>query len=1469
MTAVGPNDALNLCSAHDGGFAGMRSDFWRNALDLRRGQRIAMTDGATGLQLTYSDFGIAAGRLALSILHALGNIHDASSVIAVCRRRGPGMLVCMWATQLAGGVYLPLPPCLPLDRKHFILESTKARVLLTEPSLAKSCVIPHGVLVFSFNGHNVAGGPNSSPLPSSIFEIYHTLEAILQPTVPTDFAYFIHTSGSTGLPKCVMHDHGSVDWHTHMTLIGSGLCTAEDCVLQVADCSFDLHVRDVFCTMSFGGQVVTVSEEALRNLDEFTALFKRHRVTWVETLPSVFSAAVNFLEISELWSRLASLRIWSCIGAPYQLAPARRAHRHLPHLQFFNSYAPTENCFVTTCHRLTPTELNNGDRLYRVPIGRPVPGWICLLLNEESAHLEVITHLGHAGCSPSGILYVRGPGVFQGYLDRSDLTEAAMVSHPCGPLPLFRTGDVCHYDQEGRLVYEGRRDLQVKVHGQRLELGEIESIVSLHPAVSLALVRLIQPDPDNQEYDFLAVYLTLTEGKGRRPGDVRFVPCSDGSMGRSATLWMLDPVLEQEIQSLCRQHMTDATTPRVFLECPDVPKTATGKPDRRSLPVPPEGMLLAIAERSRNSSVRKEELPAAGALVETTDEGERLEMQATLEALLFSIPGLKPPVDSAAPLDRLGLDFWQLKQFVDLIQQVLLPSLCLGELFLMPNLSVSSLASHLQKQRSLAAKTEGKDGGNLHIHDVLAEESNAAHSKIGSAVSSLSALSFTASRLLVGLGLLMGLCTSVICIEKAWHWSFLDAIADATTFSIVRSAARFAWVVLLLPAAILLVGALRRFLFARHLRRLLQHQRVFRFPLYSWLHVQLIAAQQLTTCCLWLFGWCQGSELYNCLLRLLGARVAAGSIVFGTVDFPELLCIERDCIVAQGTIIQCLSYSSAKAGGDHVMALGAVHLQHHTAVGQQCSLVGGCILLPFTEVRFGTHVSAQNDAALPNCEETNWRHGASLLLLTVQSFLLAGGVLCGMLLTVSSMGMGWLFLQRLQHPAHAALAAVVLLDVGRHLASALLFAIFHRSLGCPVMEEGVRTVWLVNGSWAFFRHVILRNAVLHLFAAPLVTFQSCGLPALLLRLSGMKVGRDTVLLLEDPSKQFGVPLQLVTLGANVFVATDVCLGAATCHFGRWGVGALTIEDRVHLAERCVVDSLTEGLTVPQALQVCPLADVTKESVAGLRDGHVLLGTPARPTLLPWLIGQCSGTTLPGSMLVIWAIIVHYCERFLFPTPLDLVFICAAMRESMANDLWDGAWACPSSTCAVIVVLFLAWATGVLWLCSQFVQTWFLHPGARFELLSWRWAVMQAFNQLCGVYFSAVQPFLSCSPLYTMLHSVAGGRLHSSALIAGAHLRNIPLLSGGCGSFIADHADVLTVVPLGQEVELRAATLGTRCCLLGGSILMPGVTLQDDVVVRPRSLIVALESLPSNTCWAGVPATSCHVSSLPCKSSANR
>ena len=118
--------------------------------------------------------------------------------------------------------------------------------------------------------------PQCPPLPNNLREIHTELSSRVPPARPTEQAYYIYTSGSIGHPKGVMHTHGSVNWHMHVTLLGSGLCRANDCVLQVADCSFDLHMQDVFCFLSFGGHVVTVPQQALVDMELLTPLCTHH-----------------------------------------------------------------------------------------------------------------------------------------------------------------------------------------------------------------------------------------------------------------------------------------------------------------------------------------------------------------------------------------------------------------------------------------------------------------------------------------------------------------------------------------------------------------------------------------------------------------------------------------------------------------------------------------------------------------------------------------------------------------------------------------------------------------------------------------------------------------------------------------------------------------------------------------------------------------------------------------------------------------------------------------------------------------------------------------------------------------------------------------------------------------------------------------------------------------------------------------
>lgn len=125
---------------------------------------------------------------------------------------------------------------------------------------------------------------------------------------------------------------------------------------------------------------------------------------------------------------------------------------------------------------------------------------------------------------------------------------------------------------------------------------------------------------------------------------------------------LLPPSLEAEIRGLCHQHMPDATVPRVFLECPDIPKTVTGKPDRRALPLPPEGLLVAIADRSHSRRPQEEEPAPDKPLEDAPDrlppnvadpEAEEAELCRHLESQLLAITGLTPPLDATVPLQQL------------------------------------------------------------------------------------------------------------------------------------------------------------------------------------------------------------------------------------------------------------------------------------------------------------------------------------------------------------------------------------------------------------------------------------------------------------------------------------------------------------------------------------------------------------------------------------------------------------------------------------------------------------------------------------------------------------------------------------------------------------------------------------------------------------------------------------------------
>jgi non-ribosomal peptide synthetase component F len=219
--------------------------------------------------------------------------------------RSAAMAAAMWACHLAGCIYTPINPSLPSLSKHFILENTRSRFFIcSSATLPDTDSVPDGVRIIVVDtvtlhpsSHFVSCSPrfSATDAPSSqaslpdlfydgidnksLLELQQLLEQALghRAAQPDDVAYYIHTSGSTGKPKCVVHVHSSLDWHSHVTLLGSGLTRVDDVCLQAADCSFDLHIRDIFCFISTGGHVITIPSAALTDMQLLCDLFQRHR----------------------------------------------------------------------------------------------------------------------------------------------------------------------------------------------------------------------------------------------------------------------------------------------------------------------------------------------------------------------------------------------------------------------------------------------------------------------------------------------------------------------------------------------------------------------------------------------------------------------------------------------------------------------------------------------------------------------------------------------------------------------------------------------------------------------------------------------------------------------------------------------------------------------------------------------------------------------------------------------------------------------------------------------------------------------------------------------------------------------------------------------------------------------------------------------------------------------------------------
>lgn len=381
-------------------------------------------------QLTYAQLDAQANRLAHRLI-ALGVGPEVR--VGVAMQRSENLLVALLAVLKSGAAYVPLDPDYPTERVAYMLEDSRALVLLTEPSVAATLAVSTDTQVLLMDDLQVADYPTSAPVTR---------------VTPDNLAYVIYTSGSTGKPKGVAITHRNVlaliDWsksvYSHADIQG---------VLASTSVCFDLSVWELFVTLANGGSLIIA-----RNALELPQLPARDQVRLINTVPSAINALQREGQIP------SSVRIINLAGEPLKQSLVEALYQQPGVEHVYDLYGPSED---TTYSTWTRREAGG-----RANIGRPLKHSASYLLD---ADLQPV---------PQGVsaeLYVCGAGITRGYLARPGMTAEKYVPNPFASNGerLYRTGDLTRYQADGALQYVGRIDHQVKVRGFRIELGEIEA----------------------------------------------------------------------------------------------------------------------------------------------------------------------------------------------------------------------------------------------------------------------------------------------------------------------------------------------------------------------------------------------------------------------------------------------------------------------------------------------------------------------------------------------------------------------------------------------------------------------------------------------------------------------------------------------------------------------------------------------------------------------------------------------------------------------------------------------------------------------------------------------------------------------------------------------------------------------------------------------------------------------------------
>jgi amino acid adenylation domain-containing protein len=475
-------------------------------------------------QLTYRELNAKANQLAHH-LQALGV--GSEVLVGICVERSLEMVVGLLGILKAGGAYVPLDPNHPKERLAFILRDTQTPVLLTQQKLLFN--LPDdcdSYLLLDTDSEKISWESTQNPISQVTSE---------------NLAYIIYTSGSTGQPKGTLIPHrGLVNyltWCTQAYAVEQGTGSVVHSPL-----TFDLTITGLFSPLLVGRQVELVPEDI--GVESLSAAFcKSSNLSLVKLTPAQLLLLSQQISPQEAAARTRAL----IIGGENLLAESVSFWQDwAPETMLVNEYGPTETVVGCCIYQVPSGKRGSGS----IPIGKPIANTQLYVLN---------SYLQPVPMGVAGELYIGGANLARGYLNRPELSAEKFVPNPLSQQPgarLYKTGDLVRNRPDGNLEFLGRLDQQVKVRGFRIELSEIESLLAQHPVVREAVATVREYTPEDRR---IVAYVVL------QPEAASAV---------------------SELQGVLKEHLPEYMMPTAIVPLNELPLTANGKVDRRSLPAP-------------------------------------------------------------------------------------------------------------------------------------------------------------------------------------------------------------------------------------------------------------------------------------------------------------------------------------------------------------------------------------------------------------------------------------------------------------------------------------------------------------------------------------------------------------------------------------------------------------------------------------------------------------------------------------------------------------------------------------------------------------------------------------------------------------------------------------------------------------------------------------------------------------------